>query len=216
MDFPYDVLLTRGGPYADDREKTMRRADIEKGEIKTLPPGMKLPPLEILMLAGDQIHDIYDHGSFDFAKDGDRFGRDLIIIPNPMYGSWTRPPMYPSSTASSSLSQPAAPEKAAPRSSSGPITAEEAKSRVGDRVTVETKVVSFYDPLERGGKGPVKLNTGYDYKNSLTIIYFDKEGAYGDPARFKGRTVRAKGKVGTYRDAVQLTVYSPDDLEIVE
>ena len=213
LNFPYDLLLTRGGAYADDRSKTMRRRDIEKGEIKTLPAGMKFPPLEIVMLAGDQIHDIYDHGSFDFAKDGARLGEDLIIIPNPMYGSWTRPPLYPSSISGSGSS---AKKQPVSETSSGAISPAEAMNREGERVTVESKIVSIYDPLERGGKGPIKLNTGYNYKESLTIIFFDKEGAYGDPARFQGKTIRARGKVGSYKGAVQLTVYSPDDIEIVE
>ena len=84
---PFDACLLRGGPYADDRSKEMRRNAVEKGTIQTRPAGVKLPPLSILMLAGDQTHDLYsEHKSFKTVKD--RFGIDYIIIPNPMYGRW--------------------------------------------------------------------------------------------------------------------------------
>jgi len=94
IDFPYDILLLREGPYAKDRTKVMRREAIRKGTVKTLPAGVKLPPLEIAMLAGDQTHDLYDSYKLNFEDIKERFGRDFIILPNPMYGDWASPPMY--------------------------------------------------------------------------------------------------------------------------
>jgi 5'-nucleotidase (lipoprotein e(P4) family) len=217
LSFPYDVLLTRGGPYAKDREKTARRKAIRNGTIKTLPAGMKLPPLEILMLAGDQTHDLYDSHKLNYEDVKDRFGKDLIVIPNPMYGSWTRPPMYPEPFKASSSSRSQADTsaaKAAPKLE--PITPEAALDKVGENVLVEAEIVSVYDPASRGKGGPVKLNTSRDWNEGLTIILFNKDGSFGDPARFDGKKVRASGKVGTYNDAVQLTIKTPDDIEIVE
>jgi 5'-nucleotidase (lipoprotein e(P4) family) len=218
--FPYDVLLTRGGAYAKDKTKVMRREAIRNGTVKTLPAGMKLPALEIVMLAGDQTHDLYDSHKLNFEDVKDRFAKDFIIIPNPMYGSsWTNPPMYPEpiSARSTSTSRPetAEPEKTAPVSLKA-ITPEEAMDKVGENVMVETEIVSVYDPASRGKGGPVKLNTSRDWNEGLTIILFNKDGSFGDPSRFDGKKVRASGKVGTYNDAVQLTISGPDDIEIIE
>lgn len=150
--FPYDIVLTRDGAYAKDRSKEGRREAIRKGTIATLPAGVKLPPLEIVMLAGDQTHDLYDSHKLNFEDVKDRFAKDFIIIPNPMYGSaWANPPMYPDQDAVRGAS-------AAPRKS-----------------TAESK-----------------------------------------PARFDGKKVRVTGKVGTYRDAVQLTIGDPEDIVIIE
>ena len=215
--FPYDVLLTRSGPYAKDKTKVMRREAIRTGTIKTLPAGMNLPPLEIVMLAGDQTHDLYDSHKLNFEDVKDRFAKDFIIIPNPMYGSWTRPPMYPEPYSSRNISRP---NTAAPAekdtSSLKAITPEEAIDKVGEKVMVETEIVSVYDPASRGKGGPVKLNTSRDWNEGLTIILFNKDGSFGDPSRFDGKKVRATGKVGTYHDTVQLTIGGPDDIEIVE
>jgi len=88
--------------------------------------------------------------------------------------------------------------------------------RVGQTVTVEAQIVSVYDPAERGRTGPVKLNTDRDWNTSLTIVLFNKDGQFGDPARFNGKTIRATGKVSIYRDSTQLTVFGPDTIEIVD
>lgn len=88
LGLPYDACLLREGPYATDRNKTARRADVEKGSVKTLPEGKSLPPLKIIMRVGDQAHDLYDSGKLGFDDVKDRFGRDFVIIPNPMYGSF--------------------------------------------------------------------------------------------------------------------------------
>lgn len=85
LGFAYDAVLFREGPYAKDRLKTMRRGDIEKGTVKTLPEGKTLPPLKILMLGGDQLHDLYNDEQLSFDQVKDRFAKDFIVLPNPMY-----------------------------------------------------------------------------------------------------------------------------------
>jgi len=205
---PFDLCLTREGPYKDDRAKDQRRSDIEKGTLKGLPLGKRMPPLEIIMLGGDQTHDLYEGKTFEEVKD--RFGSDLIIIPNPMYGDWTGATFQTSGT-------PARPgQKTSAPAPTDTVTWQEAMDRVGETVTVEAEIVSVYDPAERGRSGPVKLNTDRDWSTSLTIILFNKDGKFGDPSRFDGRKIRARGKVSTYQDSVQLTVFGPDTIEIVD
>ncbi|MCD4784013.1 MAG: protease inhibitor I42 family protein [Candidatus Eremiobacteraeota bacterium] len=94
----YDALLLREGPYRKDRSKTMRRADVEKGKIQGVEAKKKLPPLKILMRAGDQKHDLYDKSKYKYDDIKDRVNLDFIIIPNPIYGSWQR---HPESTVKS-------------------------------------------------------------------------------------------------------------------
>ena len=158
------------------------------------------------MLAGDQPHDLYEDQSFEEIKD--RYGKDLIILPNPMYGDGLGA-TFP--VPARRIGRPAAER---PRGDA--ITWQEAMDRVGDTVTVEAKIIGFYDPATRDGAGPVRLNTDRDWDNSLAIIFFNKDGQFGDPARFDGKTVRARGRVQTFRDSVQLRVFGPDAIEIVD
>ncbi len=228
---PFDLCLNREGVYKDDRSKVRRRRDIEEGK---LPLGSGMPKLEILMLAGDQTHDLYEDQSFEEVKD--RFGTDLIIIPNPMYGDWTgatfdapggiKPavpaaaaaPAVPAATGQSS--SPAA-DPIPAESAGNAITWQEAMDRVGDNVTVEAEIVGFYDPEARGQGGPVRLNTDRDYRNSLTVVFYKKsrdgeDRGFGDPSRFEGRKIRARGKVTTFRESVQLSIFAPSDIEIID
>ncbi|MDP8237062.1 MAG: HAD family acid phosphatase, partial [Candidatus Erginobacter occultus] len=226
---PFDVCLLREGVYKEDRSKAARRTDIEKGAVKNLPLGKRLLPLEILMLAGDQTHDLYEDETFDQVKA--RYGKDLIVIPNPMYGDWTgatfegpagparsRPAAADESPDGPDPDPPAARTGSSSRSpaSRAAITWQEAMDKVGQTVTVEAQIVNVYDPAARGSSGPVKLNTDRDWATSLTIVLFNKDGQFGDPARFDGKTIRATGKVSVYRDATQLTVFGPDTIEIVD
>lgn len=90
LGFAYDACIFREGSYKGDRSKAARRADVERGSLKTLPVGARLPALKILMLLGDQTHDLYDCDKLSFKDVKDRFGKDLVILPNPMYGDWER------------------------------------------------------------------------------------------------------------------------------
>ncbi len=207
---PFDLCLLREGAYKDDRNKTQRRGDIEKGTLKNLPLGKRLPSLEILMLAGDQTHDLYEDETFDQIKE--RYGKDLIMIPNPMYGSW----VGASFQAPARRLLPGAAASSAAGGDKDALTWQEAMDRVGETVTVEAEILRIYDPATRNASGPVKLNTARDWASSLTIVLFNKDGQFGDPARFEGKTIRATGKVSVYREAVQLTVFGPNQIEIVD
>lgn len=84
----YDVLLLREGSYAKDRSKVERRTDVEKGTIKDVIEYRNIPPMKILMLVGDQAHDLYDKKDHKYEEIKDHLVKDYVIIPNPMYGSW--------------------------------------------------------------------------------------------------------------------------------
>ena len=88
LGIPYDACILREGPYKSDRTKVQRRSDVENGTIKGFWEAKKLPALKILMLAGDQKHDLYDSHKEKFEQIKDRVAKDFIIIPNPMYGDW--------------------------------------------------------------------------------------------------------------------------------
>jgi 5'-nucleotidase (lipoprotein e(P4) family) len=210
---PFDILLVREGPYAKDRSKVLRRKDIEAGDIKTLSAQEKLPPLKILMRAGDQTHDLYDDQTKKFADVKDRFGTDLIVIPNPMYGDWATKGVFVEGSAP-------APAVQTYHTGSGAITWQEAMEKVGQDVVVEAKVVSIYDPEARGRKGPVKLNVDRNYHNSLTFVFYknNREGnsnGFKPPMAYKYQTVRVKGKVSEYKGSKQIKVHSPADLQII-
>lgn len=85
LDLPFDVMLCR----TDEGRKEPRWQSVEDGTASDL------PPLEILMWLGDNIHD-FPGGEQDwrFATDEELedFGRRFVVLPNPMYGSWTDNP----------------------------------------------------------------------------------------------------------------------------
>ena len=79
---PFDVILCRG----EDRDKRPRWRMVEDGTASS-----ELPPLEIVMWLGDNIHDFpgLDQklrlaGPEARSEFGDRF----FVLPNPLYGSW--------------------------------------------------------------------------------------------------------------------------------
>ncbi len=79
---PFDVILCRRG----DRRKESRWQQVEDG---TASPG--LPPLDIIMWLGDNIHDFPGldqelRGKPEVAFE--RFGIEYFVLPNPVYGSW--------------------------------------------------------------------------------------------------------------------------------
>ena len=84
----YDVVLCKpvGGP----SDKAPRWQAVEAGEASKT-----LPPLDVVMWVGDNIHD-FPGGSQALAEGSEdalsRFGRDLFVLPNVMYGSWERNP----------------------------------------------------------------------------------------------------------------------------
>ena len=204
---PFDLVLLREGPYAYDRSKRMRREDIRKGTVKTLPPGVTLPPLEIVMKVGDQTHDIYDSEKLSFKDVKDRFAEDLVIIPNPMYGDWQR---------EEKPSPAPAPSAAKATRSSGAISWQAAMKKVGEEVVVEDAVVKVYIPP----RGPAKLNFTSPWWKGLTVVVFNAD-RFGDLKRFEGKIVRVSGRVTTWtsrsgRKTIQIKISDPSQIEIVK
>lgn len=207
---PYDACLLREGPYLNDRAKTMRREDVEKGTVKTLPEGMKLPPLDILMLAGDQTHDLYEHGA-GFDKVKDRFGKDLMIIPNPMYGDWARGGSY-----KKKAKRNATKGKKAADDTQQPITWQEAMQKVGQEVIVEGTIVDVYIPE----RGPAKMNFTKPWWKGLVLVVWKKEMYPNLTADYLDKRVRVRGKVTTYtgtkgRTSYQIEINSAGRITVV-
>jgi 5'-nucleotidase (lipoprotein e(P4) family) len=86
FDIPFDVILCR----TDGRRKEPRWKMIEDGSASP-----DLPPLEIVLWMGDNIRDFPDLDQglrFDAAESYTAFGERFIVLPNPIYGSWTKNP----------------------------------------------------------------------------------------------------------------------------
>jgi 5'-nucleotidase (lipoprotein e(P4) family) len=86
LELPFDVVLCRG----ESGDKAPRWRSIEAG---TASPD--LPPLEIVMWLGDNIHDFPGlDQELRFAAPGEmgEFGDRFFILPNPLYGSWEHNP----------------------------------------------------------------------------------------------------------------------------
>lgn len=82
LGLPFDVALCR----AETSDKTRRWQMVENGTTEA-----GLPPLEILMWIGDNIHDfpgqdqeLRSAGREEYSK----FGEVFFALPNPLYGSW--------------------------------------------------------------------------------------------------------------------------------
>ena len=86
LELPFEIILCRD----ENRDKQPRWTSVEEGSANP-----DLPPLEIVMWIGDNIHD-FPGGNQElrfaspdeFSDFGDRF----IILPNPLYGSWEENP----------------------------------------------------------------------------------------------------------------------------
>jgi 5'-nucleotidase (lipoprotein e(P4) family) len=211
-----DAVLFREGPYAKDRMKTARREDLEKGVLKMLPESASLPPLKIVMLGGDQVHDLYDSEKFSFEQVKDRFGRDLIIIPNPMYGDWMKKGSYievPEAKAEAPVAKAGEPGKAgAAAVAPGALTPKAAAMKIGKSVVVEGKVAS----VRTRERGPDSLYFEGEGKEGLSLALFDT-GKSGDAkAKYEGKKIRVSGKVTEYRGAAQIKVSEPTQIQIVE
>jgi 5'-nucleotidase (lipoprotein e(P4) family) len=82
LEMPFDVMLCRG----ETRDKHPRWESVRSG---TASPD--LPPLEIIMWVGDNIHDfpgLDQELRFASPDEFSDFGDLFIILPNPLYGSW--------------------------------------------------------------------------------------------------------------------------------
>lgn len=88
LEVPMDLVLCRG----DTSDKNPRFRAVQEGTAEA-----GTPPLRVLMWVGDNIQD-FPGMSQAAARTApeiafDRFGRDWILLPNPMYGSWERNPV---------------------------------------------------------------------------------------------------------------------------
>ncbi len=86
LELPFDVILCRG----EDRNKAPRWRQVEDG---TASPD--LPPLEIVMWLGDNIHDfpgLDQELRFTGPEAMGEFGDRFFVLPNPLYGSWEHNP----------------------------------------------------------------------------------------------------------------------------
>jgi DNA/RNA endonuclease YhcR with UshA esterase domain len=101
-----------------------------------------------------------------------------------------------------------------------PLTPAEAAKKVGEKVTVEMEVKSAGK-----GSGVVFLNSEADFKDAKNFTLFInkagvekfKEAKIEDPAdHFKGKIVRATGKVTLYRERPQIIVEDPAQLVVVK
>ena len=101
-----------------------------------------------------------------------------------------------------------------------PIGPAEAAGKVNEQVTVEMEVKAA---TTRGSV--CFLNSEEDFKNPKNFTLFIdkdalakfKEAKIDDPsAHFKGKLVRAQGKVVLYQNRPEIKLGSPDDIKIVE
>ncbi len=86
LELPFDVLLCRG----EEGAKEPRWRSVEDG---TASPD--LPPLEIVMWIGDNIHDfpgLDQELRFAGPRAMGEFGDRFFVLPNPLYGSWEHNP----------------------------------------------------------------------------------------------------------------------------
>ena len=77
-----DAVLCQTGP----SDKNARFADVQQGRV----PG--LPALAVAMWVGDNIQDFPALTQATWARAAGLFGARYWMLPNPMYGSWTRNP----------------------------------------------------------------------------------------------------------------------------
>jgi acid phosphatase len=83
----YDAILCN--PDLGNPSKEARFAQVESGKTAA-----GLPPLEVVMWVGDNIHDfpgMNQEARSDLSRLGE-FGERFIVLPNPTYGSWERTP----------------------------------------------------------------------------------------------------------------------------
>ncbi|MEI6634706.1 MAG: HAD family acid phosphatase [Chlamydiota bacterium] len=211
LGFACDAVLFREGPYAKDRMKTARREDLQKGALKTLAEGRSLPPLKIVMLGGDQVHDLYDSEKLSFEQVKDRFGRDLIILPNPMYGDWMKNGVYVETAEAQPPAGETGKEGAVP-AAPGAITPKAAAGKIGEGVVVEGKVAS----VRTRERGPDSLYFEGEGKEGLSLALFDAGKSDDAKAKYEGKKIRVHGKVTEYRGAAQIKVSDPAKIEVLE
>ena len=104
-----------------------------------------------------------------------------------------------------------------------PLTPAEARTKVGQEITVEMLVRSGKNRLEKRGEIYLDAKPAFrDAKNFAVVITragaaLFRDAGVGDPAEhFLQKTVRARGTVKVVDDVPRIEVNDPKQLEIVE
>ncbi len=155
---------------------------------------------------------------------GDNFGVVTIdwTAPEPIVGLQLRDvtgEIVVRQTFPLGLLKPDPKEKDKPKVPEGVLTPLEALKKVGEEVTVQMEVVG--GRAVAGGKR-ILLNSDKDFGSdrNFTVVVNEKAmtGAFDKATydTFKGKTIRAKGKVTVFKDAPQIQIDDAKALEIVE
>lgn len=104
-----------------------------------------------------------------------------------------------------------------------PLTAPEARKKVGEKVTVQMQVKSAKDRLEKRGEIYLDAETDFrDEKNFAVVITKTgaaklKEAGIADPAaHFQDKTIRATGEVKLVQDVPRIEIDAADQIQIVD
>jgi hypothetical protein len=104
-----------------------------------------------------------------------------------------------------------------------PLTPPEARKKVGQQVLVELTVQAAKDRLEK--RGEIYLDAEPDFRDEKNFsVVINRDGAalfkaqgIADPAEhFRGKKIRAKGKVTVVDEVPRIEVSDPKQLELVE
>jgi hypothetical protein len=103
-----------------------------------------------------------------------------------------------------------------------PLSPVEARKKVGDTITVEMKVATAKDRLEK--RGEIYLDAELDFrdpKNFAVVITKTgaaklKDAGIADPAEhFRDKTIRASGKVTVVDEVPRIAIDAADQIRIV-
>jgi DNA/RNA endonuclease YhcR with UshA esterase domain len=104
-----------------------------------------------------------------------------------------------------------------------PLTPVEARKKVGSKITVEMEVRAAKDRLEK--RGEIYLDSQENFKDEKNFaVVITKKGAASlkdagitDPAdHFKGKTIRATGKVTEVDDIPRIEIDKADQIKLAE
>jgi DNA/RNA endonuclease YhcR with UshA esterase domain len=104
-----------------------------------------------------------------------------------------------------------------------PLTKEEARKKVNEEVTVELRIKTTKNRLEK--RGEIYLDAEEDFRDESNLaIVINRAGAalfaqagIADPAvHFKDKTVRVRGKVTVVDEVPRIVVEDPKQISVVE
>ncbi|OJJ13874.1 hypothetical protein BKI52_45180 [marine bacterium AO1-C] len=93
------------------------------------------------------------------------------------------------------------------------VTASEARTRVGDYLTIKGKVAQVSIR-----KKVCYLNFTHKFPNNefVAVVFKENFGKFGNLRKFEGKTVKLTGKVSRYRGNPQIKLNDPRKIKIVE